>query len=435
MFADEGSGTGNQVLWYLSDQQNTVRDVAKYASTTAGSQATVRNHLEYDAYGNVTSVDDPTTGTANDGDLPGLEGVGNEYSPQRSYTGREPDPATGLIYYRARWFDPRLGRFISNDPIDFAAGDANLSRYVGNSTLNAVDPSGLIDPTFQLPWRGIPSHIQQQQNRVDNYAGINGVARAAVNTVTLGGISDFEAVTPPPDVRNSWSYNRTVAAHRCVIEFAMGFGAGTAASAPGRTGRIFFGFDTAQNLSNTGQGLYNGDPWQTGFGLLGFSGNLAGLSSFRNADEFGNASSENATQQIVFGAYGVLRHGTDIPGQAHHLNQDAAFRSRIPRCEGVSAKLEGNAFTDVGTPHYNAHESMESFWDIYRRGGMAAGNLPTNSQYNRALYNGLQESGLSAAEALRAVQAAKAQQLSAGLRGSDLVPKLPGRLNQVARDY
>ena len=74
---------------------------------------------------------------------------------------------------------------------------------------------------------------------------------------------------------------------------------------------------------------------------------------------------------------------------------------------------------------------MESFWDIYRRGGMGEGSRPTNSQYNRALYNGLQESGLSPAEALRAVQAAKAQQLGAGLRGSDLVPHLPRRINQV----
>ena len=84
-------------------------------------------------------------------------------------------------------------------------------------------------------------------------------------------------------------------------------------------------------------------------------------------------------------SYGVLRRRSDLPGQAHHLNQDAAFRSRIAQSDGVSVKLEGNAFTDVGTPHYNAHESMESFWDIYRRGGMDAGNLPTNSQYNRAL--------------------------------------------------
>jgi RHS repeat-associated protein len=144
VFADEGSGTGNQVLWYLSDAQHTVRDVAKYTNTTSGSTAKIRNHLEYDSFGNVTSVDDPTTGAnTSDGDLPGLEGSGNEYSPQRSYTGREPDAATGLIYYRARWFDPKLGRFISEDPIGFAAGDANLSRYVGNSTPNATDPTGL----------------------------------------------------------------------------------------------------------------------------------------------------------------------------------------------------------------------------------------------------------------------------------------------------
>jgi hypothetical protein len=69
VFADEGSGPATRCCGILSDQQNTVRDVAKYASTTAGSQATVRNHLEYDAYGNVTSVDDPSTGTANDGDF------------------------------------------------------------------------------------------------------------------------------------------------------------------------------------------------------------------------------------------------------------------------------------------------------------------------------------------------------------------------------
>lgn len=47
--------------------------------------------------------------------------------------------------------------------------------------------------------------------------------------------------------------------------------------------------------------------------------------------------------------------------------------------------------------------------------------------------NGLQESGVSPAEALRAVQAAKRQQLDAGLRGSDLVPRLPGRINQTQR--
>ena len=42
-----------------------------------------------------------------------------------------------------RWYDPSAGRWISEDPIGFEAGDANLYRYVGNGPTNAVDPSGL----------------------------------------------------------------------------------------------------------------------------------------------------------------------------------------------------------------------------------------------------------------------------------------------------
>jgi len=33
-----------------------------------------------------------------------------------TYTGHEFDPATGLYYFRARFYDPELGRFTSQDP-------------------------------------------------------------------------------------------------------------------------------------------------------------------------------------------------------------------------------------------------------------------------------------------------------------------------------
>lgn len=59
-----------------------------------------------------------------------------------SYTGQEFDADTGLYYYNARWYDPATGRFMSQDPLGFAAGDANLMRYVGNSATNATDPNG-----------------------------------------------------------------------------------------------------------------------------------------------------------------------------------------------------------------------------------------------------------------------------------------------------
>jgi hypothetical protein len=42
-----------------------------------------------------------------------------------------------------RWYDSSTGRWISQNPIGFAAGDANLYRYVGNGPTNATDPSGL----------------------------------------------------------------------------------------------------------------------------------------------------------------------------------------------------------------------------------------------------------------------------------------------------
>jgi RHS repeat-associated protein len=46
--------------------------------------------------------------------------------------GRELDRETGLYYYRARYYDPKVGRFISEDPIGFSAGDTNLhSCYRG----------------------------------------------------------------------------------------------------------------------------------------------------------------------------------------------------------------------------------------------------------------------------------------------------------------
>lgn len=68
-------------------------------------------------------------------------GSSDASAPQ--YTGREND-GTGLYYYRARYYSPSLKRFISEDPIGFAGGSANLYAYVGNSPTNFRDPSGLV---------------------------------------------------------------------------------------------------------------------------------------------------------------------------------------------------------------------------------------------------------------------------------------------------
>ena len=59
------------------------------------------------------------------------------------FTGRE-DDGSGLSYYRARYYHPRLQRFITEDPAGFLGG-INLYAYVENNPINRVDPLGL-DP-------------------------------------------------------------------------------------------------------------------------------------------------------------------------------------------------------------------------------------------------------------------------------------------------
>ncbi len=59
-----------------------------------------------------------------------------------AYTGREYDTPE-LYYYRARYYDPQIQRFISEDPIGFASKDTNWYRYTWNNPVNLVDHNGL----------------------------------------------------------------------------------------------------------------------------------------------------------------------------------------------------------------------------------------------------------------------------------------------------
>jgi RHS repeat-associated protein len=65
-----------------------------------------------------------------------LEGNPPALKTPLTYTGRE-DDQTGLLYYRARYYDPEAEIFISQDPL----GDAQ--RYVGGNPLSFTDPLGL----------------------------------------------------------------------------------------------------------------------------------------------------------------------------------------------------------------------------------------------------------------------------------------------------
>jgi RHS repeat-associated protein len=62
------------------------------------------------------------------------------------FQGRELDPETGLYYYRARYYSPRLGRFISHDPMDYSDG-VNMYQFVRGNPVRYTDPFGFaVDP-------------------------------------------------------------------------------------------------------------------------------------------------------------------------------------------------------------------------------------------------------------------------------------------------
>jgi RHS repeat-associated protein len=71
----------------------------------------------------------------------GTTTTGSSSTNTFQYTGREND-GNGLYYYRARYYSPQFGRFISEDPIGFVAG-LNFYSYVGDDPVNQADPFGL----------------------------------------------------------------------------------------------------------------------------------------------------------------------------------------------------------------------------------------------------------------------------------------------------
>jgi RHS repeat-associated protein len=101
--------------------------VGSTVAMTDSTQAVV-NKYAYDPFGNIASQSE-TVMASQPFKYVGQAGVMSE--------------PNGYYYMKARYYDPAVGRFISEDPIGFAGGDVNVMAYVGNNPVNGIDPSGL----------------------------------------------------------------------------------------------------------------------------------------------------------------------------------------------------------------------------------------------------------------------------------------------------
>ena len=156
------SNVTNGTSWMLTDRLGSVIAVTNATGSLADT-------ITYDAYGNITAETNPSS-------------VGW----MLGYTGAVYDRALGLVYDKARYYDPTIGGWYEQDPEGFAAGDNNLYRYVGNNPVNRTDPSGN-DAVDYVPF-GIGRKLQAKAEQVTNYASdkLNQAGEAVSETYQQG---------------------------------------------------------------------------------------------------------------------------------------------------------------------------------------------------------------------------------------------------------
>ena len=122
---------------YLKDAQGTVTDVAD-------SSGNKLQQYVYSAFGELLGIKD-----AYGADVSAVPPVRTSYS----YTGREYDSESGMLYYRARYYLPEIGRFLQKDP---EPGRLDISSTVVNSYIYASNnPAAYTDPSGKSLWNAI----------------------------------------------------------------------------------------------------------------------------------------------------------------------------------------------------------------------------------------------------------------------------------------
>lgn len=126
--------TGDNALYYHRNQQYSIVGLTNAAGTLV-------ERYSYTAYGTLSIY------AAN-----GTVRSSSTYANRYTYTGREWDTELRLYHFRARWYDPATGGFISRDPLGYVDG---MSLYRGYFGVAMLDPDGTLlviqDATGRAP--------------------------------------------------------------------------------------------------------------------------------------------------------------------------------------------------------------------------------------------------------------------------------------------
>ncbi len=175
-----GAPSGAWEQWPYQDRNGNISVI------TGGNDgsATLLEYYRYDAFGQPT-IYDPATDAVRP-----TTTIANRFL----FTGREWNPEYKFYEYRARAYSPALGRFMSEDPKGFDAGDYNLYRYVGNDPLDHTDPTGeIIDTIADIGFIGYDLYRLAADGRSNFSSNLTALgldaAGAAVPFVTGAGVA------------------------------------------------------------------------------------------------------------------------------------------------------------------------------------------------------------------------------------------------------
>ncbi len=221
------------------------------------------------------------------------------------FTGRDFDAETGLYYYRARYYDPEIGRFLSEDPLGLNGGDVNLYAYVGNNPLRFNDPSGEVVQVLVGAVIGFGTSLATELvlnggdlSQVNVGAVIGGTAAGALT----GGLSALSASV----IRGS--------ATAATVSLLGAGGAGIAGNAVSRAFNDLPPFDPVQT------------PAAAAIGLIGGGTSLL----------------------VGASAAPALEIGATTPFKVELLSAAAAFEVSLPFEVGASQLLVGEQSVAIG---------------------------------------------------------------------------------------
>jgi RHS repeat-associated protein len=176
---------GEQLLLDLDASGHRISDYAYFpgtidtpaAQTIGATSVTAIRDFQFDASGNVIGTVDGVhksqviTYDSTAWGVPTIAGNGDNRLMWKALMWE--GDAVSLYFNRNRWYDPYLGRFMSEDPIGHAGGK-NLYAFGGNDPVNASDPSGMVQCSQELVEKGYHTSIDENGHAWCIPGGIGG---------------------------------------------------------------------------------------------------------------------------------------------------------------------------------------------------------------------------------------------------------------------